>query len=214
MATNSFEIEIFLIKVKYDKKRGETMNKTDKQIQDNYFYIIYRSLLIDWSKEILKEMSLDDTTIGFGRFWYDIIPIEDKVNLAKAALQTINQVYLAKRKQDVNFNQKDPFDIALELIAMKDDASYKPSFLLSIQLICAEILGIIEGSCPILFTSKQEEQTPHTLVKVYENANYDFEFVNMSELEQARTILQITKMEVAKQQGPIPNVSYLILKNM
>ena len=123
-------------------------------------------------------MSLDDTIIGFGRFWYDIIPIEDKVNLAKAALQIINQVYLAKRKQDVNFNQKDPFDIALELIAMKDDASYKQSFLLSIQLICAEILGIIEGSCPILFTSKQEEQTPHTLVKVHENANYDFEFVN------------------------------------
>ena len=190
------------------------MNKTDKQVQDNYFYIIYRCILIDWSKEILKEMSLDDTTIGSGRFWYDIIPTEDKVNLAKAALQIINQVYLAKCKQDVSFNQKDPFDIALELIAMKYDGSYKRSFLLSIQLICAEILGIIEGSCPILFASKQEEQTPHTLVKVHGNANYDFEFVNMSELEQARTILQITKMEVTKKQGPLPNVLYRYRKDI
>lgn len=191
------------------------MDKTDEL----YFIGIYQRILHKWGEISYSNILDAGLHRNIYKIWCDIMPREERLCIAKIAFQIVNQVYLIKTNTKILLQQKDPFDNAQELINLDCDPTYQKSYLTALQLICNSIIQFAEKGYTVFAIDptedKRENESPHLNILLDEQNRFiQFQAINMDKLEQTKAMLQITKMNLNKIQGPYQNATCIVRKKV
>ena len=182
--------------------RKEVFMKEDT-LKFNYFFLKYKKRLL---KKILELNPWDET--------------EDILN---EAIKETCLEFLTLSEIQINVIPKDSIALVEEILENLKNGPYTESFLFSLQFIFQDYLESLNFGWPILLSSKDEKLAKSFLVVLILSINLiaifnlldsqnklnEFEAINMSLVEQTKTMIKICKMALKNIQGPLPNVLYL-----
>lgn len=156
---------------------------------------------------------LDYFEIQFQMFYHTTL--EEKVSMMKKAIWETCVEYISLSNTPIEVIPNDAFELLQMILDMITENSYQESFLQSVQFICRDYLEILGKGSPILFSSEDKDKESTFLITLdSKNKLNQFEAINMTLLEQTKTMVNICTMETNKELGPIPKVLYRIRKDI
>ena len=198
----------------------EVKGMNPNKVPFNYFYITcqkkYKLILFENMRSKLQNNTnkdLDYFEIQFQKFYH--MTLEEKVSMMKKAIWETCVEYISLSNTPIEVIPNDAFELLQMILDMITENSYQESFLQSVQFICRDYLEILGKGSPILFSSEDKDKESTFLITLdSKNKLNQFEAINMTLLEQTKTMVNICTMETNKELGPIPKVLYRIRKDI
>ncbi len=141
---------------------------------------------------------------------------EETLEIYKKSLFECCANYISLANIDINLYPSEALDfVELILESNEKDSYYGESFLFSLQLIYQKFFSALNIDSPVLNSCSEDSDSSY--LEVILNSSYhllDFRSVNMSELEQTKTMTKILKLELENKLGPLQNVKYCYRKDI
>lgn len=190
----------------------------EEEVEFNYFYNCFIKMFHkEYKNEYRKNIKYMETELML-MLSAQYFTKEKILEIYDKCLYDICTNYLSLSNSKMYVLANSPFELIVDILNEIEKNSYNPyreSLLTSLQFIYQNYLECLEVGIPILFQSENNQQESYMEITV--DSNYrlsQFDFLNMSLLEQTKTMTHLVMMEKNKQIGPLPKVKYYYRKDI
>lgn len=195
-----------------------------EEIEHNYFDIMFRreyerilkenmqKKIVELDDECEKELSLI--------FPYASSTQDEKLEAFNNSLYYVCENYISLSNSKMEVFPSDSFEFVFNILdEIREnplrDTLYKYSFLSSLQFIYQNYLSCLDVGTPVLWSSDSDLQESYMEITFdSQNKIAKFDCVNMSLLEQTKTMTDFVVMQKNRQIGPLPKVKYYYRKDI
>lgn len=192
-------------------------NQVEEKAKFNYFHGMFiknnqKNLLENMKNRIAEDEDDLEFMLMFPAFYSTK---EEMLDAYNKSLFYVCEKYISLSNSKMSLFPNDPFEFVVDILDEIEENPYKDSFLSSLQFIYQDYLNCLEVGSPSLGSSGNKSKESYmeiTLNKQYQITN--FECINMSLLEQTKTMTEFVIMQNKQQIGPPHKVKYHYRKDI
>lgn len=192
-------------------------NQVEEKVEFNHFHGMFLKKDQKILSENMENKSIEDED---DREFMVMFPMlfskkEEVLDAYNKSLFHVCENYISLSNSKMDIFPNNTFEFVLDILDGIEYNPYRYSFLMSLQFIYQDYLGCLEVGGPSLRSSEKKSQDSY--MEITFNKQYqitDFECVNMSLLEQTKTMTEFVMMQNNQQIGPLQKVKYHYRKDI